>query len=59
MVDRLLRVPQVARMLRVSQRAVRGMIRRRQLAAVRLGRRIYVRAADLDAALVPYDSKRR
>lgn len=47
----LLDVPEAAAMLHVSERYVRLIVARGQLACVRLGRRTLIRRADLDAVI--------
>ena len=45
-------------MLDLSEDAVRGMIKRREITFHKLGRRVRLRYADLQAALVRYPSVR-
>lgn len=47
----LLGVPEIAAYLSVSERAVRDLVNRRQLPIIKIGQRIRVRRADLDAYL--------
>lgn len=49
----LLTVDDVATMLKTSRKAVYHRIARGQIPAVRLGRSVFVRRADLAASLVP------
>jgi len=45
--DRLLTVPEVADLLRSSTDHIYRLVRRRELAAIRVGRRVLVHPADL------------
>lgn len=45
----LLGVPEIADYLAVSERAVRDLVSRRQLPVVKIGQRVRVHRADLDA----------
>ena len=55
--DRYLNIETVVKVFDMSPNAIRGMIRRREIRFFKLGTRVRIAYADLQALMVPYPAK--